>query len=74
MRHVVGYHNPGTMGYDAEDSNPSGLLANKQSIPEEWLGAVMWVITKKQTEKPQRYFLSSWFVIDSIEPGDTGIG
>ncbi len=71
MLHIVGYHNPDVMGCAVVDTIPFTLASNKKSIPESWLGQLMWVMTKHGTQKDKLYLLSSWYVIEKITPGDT---
>lgn len=67
MRHFVAYHNSEKMGYSAEESDPFSVYTSK--CLGEVIGDTVWVIAGEE-DGGRKYRLSSWFVIDSIEPSN----
>ena len=70
MLHIVGYHNPETMGYLSEDCDPFTLLTRKKSVPEDWLDGIMWIMTTEGKGKKRKYLLSCWYVVSKITESD----
>ncbi|MFO0804979.1 MAG: hypothetical protein U0791_17885 [Gemmataceae bacterium] len=66
MLHIIGYHNPDTMGVLAEDCEPFTYLTRKKSVSDEWLGGVMWIMTSEGKGKKRKYLLRCWYTVDDI--------
>ncbi len=66
MNHFVLYHNPDTMGYDAEIIGFSGVTAKPV---EAALGHRVWIVTGRG-ELKRSYTLVMTFVVDSVGASD----
>lgn len=72
MKHHVAYHNPETMGYPFEHSDPAAKLAfyTSRKGVSSIVGDVVWMVTSEAAGRKKDYRLCGWYIVDSVLPSD----